>query len=172
MLDNPLLEVARGFGPRIVAQRKRIEAERRIPEELARDLAGAGFFRVSLPETYGGLDLTPMQAIEIFEELARSDASIAWCVWNGNTHWIVAQLSDDAARSLHRDPDVITANSTRPSGSAQIDADGSRVNGRWSLVSGCEVAAGMVLLCVVQEDGKPRLTVAGAPETRFGVAPA
>jgi indole-3-acetate monooxygenase len=41
------------------------------------------------------------------------------------------------------------------------------VNGRWSLVSGCELGTWMVLLCVVHEDGKPRLTQIGAPETRF-----
>jgi indole-3-acetate monooxygenase len=171
MPDNPLLDVARRFRPRILAQRNRIETDRRMPEELARELAGAGFFRISLPEAYGGLDLTPTHAIEIFEELARADASVAWCVWNGNTHWIIPQLSDKAALTLHRDRDVITANSTRASGSAQIDADGYRVNGRWSLVSGCELAAWMVLLCVVEEDGKPRLTAAGAPETRFVLVP-
>jgi alkylation response protein AidB-like acyl-CoA dehydrogenase len=171
MLDNPLLEVARGFGPRILAQRNRIEADRRIPENLARELASAGFFRLSIPETYGGLDVTPMQAIEILEELAQADASVAWCVWNGNSHWVVTQLSDGAARTLHHDPDVITANSTRASGSAQIGPDGYRVTGRWSLVSGCELAAWMVLLCVVYEQGKPRLTATGAPETRFVVVP-
>jgi alkylation response protein AidB-like acyl-CoA dehydrogenase len=172
MLNNPLLEVAREFRSRILAQRDCIEADRRIPEDLARDLAGAGFFRISIPETYGGLDLTPIEAIEILEELAQTDASVAWCVWNGNSHWVVTQLSDGAVRTIHHDPDVITANSTRASGSAQIGIDGYRVSGRWSLVSGCELAAWMILLCVVHEQGKPRLTAAGVPETRFVIVPA
>ena len=171
MLDHPLLEVAREFRPRILAQRSRIEADRRIPEQLARELASAGFFRISVPEIYGGLDLTPMQTIEILEELAQADASVAWCVWNGNSHWIVTQLSDNVARTVHRDPDVITANSTRASGSAQIGPGGYRVSGRWSLVSGCELAAWSVLLCVVHEQGKPRVNSAGLPETRFLVVP-
>jgi indole-3-acetate monooxygenase len=59
----PLLEVARSFWPRILAERDHIEATRRLPEDLARDLAQAGFFRIFLPETYGGLDLTPMGAM-------------------------------------------------------------------------------------------------------------
>jgi alkylation response protein AidB-like acyl-CoA dehydrogenase len=46
------------------------------------------------------------------------------------------------------------------------------VSGRWSLVSGCELAAWLVLLCVVHEDAKPRLTPAGAPESRFMLLPA
>src|SRR5947208_2963524 len=147
-----LLEAARAFRPRIIADRDRIEAARRIPEDLARDLARAGFFRLLLPEAYGGLDLTPMEAMEVFEELAQADASVAWCVWNGNTHWTAAQLTPEAARTIHADPNVVTANSTRASGQAQAVADGYRVSGRWSLVSGCELAAWMVLLCVVHED--------------------
>jgi alkylation response protein AidB-like acyl-CoA dehydrogenase len=166
-----LLEVARSFRPRILAERDRIEAARRLPEDLTRDLARAGFFRIYLPEAYGGLDLTPMEAMELFEDLARADASVAWCVWNGNTHWTAGQLSPDAARTMHADPDVITANSTRASGQAQIVDGGFRVSGRWSFVSGCELGTWMVLLCIVHEDGKPRLTPSGAPENRFMLLP-
>jgi alkylation response protein AidB-like acyl-CoA dehydrogenase len=166
-----LLEVARTFRSRILAERDHIEAARRIPEEIARDLAHAGFFRIYLPEVYGGLDLTPMEAIEVFEELAQADASVAWCVWNGNTHWTAAQLAPEAARTIHADPDVVTANSTRASGQAQIVDGGYRVSGRWSFVSGCELATWMVLLCLVREGEKPRLTPAGSPEIRFMLLP-
>jgi alkylation response protein AidB-like acyl-CoA dehydrogenase len=167
-----MMQAARAFRPRILAERDRIEASRRIPEDIARDLAHAGFFRIFLPAAYGGLDLTPVEGLEIFEELARADASVAWCVWNGNTHWTAAQLAPEAARTIHADPDTVTANSTRSSGQAQIVEGGYRVNGRWSLVSGCELGSWMVLLCVVHEDGKPRLTPAGSPETRFMLLPA
>ena len=167
-----LLEAARTFRSRILAERDHIEAARRIPEGLARDLAHAGFFRIHLPEVYGGLDLTPMQAMEVFEELAQADASVAWCVWNGNTHWTAAQLASEVARTIHADPDVVTANSTRASGRAQIVDGGYRVSGRWSFVSGCELATWMVLLCIVHEAGEPRISPAGAPENRFMLVPA
>src|SRR5947208_10534812 len=101
---SALLEVTRGLRPRITGERDRIEAARRIPDEMAQDLAGSGFFRIFLPEAYGGLDLAPLQAMAIFEELARADASVAWCLWNGNTHWTIAQLSPEAARTIHADP--------------------------------------------------------------------
>src|SRR5437660_3529877 len=147
-----MLEVARSLRPRILAERDLIEAARRLPQELGQDLARAGFFRLSLPATYGGLDLTPMQTLEILEELARADASVAWCVWNGNTHWTAAQLSPEAARAIYAEPDVITANSTRASGRAEVTDGGFRVSGRWSLVSGCELGTWMVLLCMLHED--------------------
>ena len=167
-----LLDAARGFRPRILAERERSETGRRLPEDLARELAGAGFFRMLLPEAYGGLDLTLMEALAVYEELARADASVAWCVWNGNTHWTTAQMAPEVVRRVHADPDVIIANSTRASGQAAIVEGGYQVSGRWSLVSGCELAAWMILLCVVYQDGRPRVTSSGARETRFMLFPA
>jgi indole-3-acetate monooxygenase len=55
---------------------------------------------------------------------------------------------------------------------AQVVDGEFRIDGRWSLVSGCELGSWMVLLCAVHEHGKPRLTPRGAPETRFMLLPA
>ena len=168
----PLLETARAFRPRILAERERIENCRRLPHDLAQELAAAGFFRIFVPEAYGGLDLEPMAGLEVYEELARADASVAWCVWNGNTHWTTARLAPEVAGAIHADLDVIIANSTRASGKAEVVDSGYRVTGRWALVSGCQLAAWMILLCTVHEDGKPRLSSVGAPENRFMLCPA
>src|SRR5262245_26785513 len=89
------LDAARSIRPSILAERDRTETARRPSDDLVRQLAHAGFFRIYLPEVYGGLDLTPMQAMAVFEELAQADASVAWCVWNGNTHWTASQLSPE-----------------------------------------------------------------------------
>jgi indole-3-acetate monooxygenase len=166
------MEAAKAFRPRILAERERIEAGRRLPEDLALALAHAGFFRIFLPAAYGGLDLTPMAATEVFEELARADASVAWCVWNGNTYWTTARWAKEIAQVIFADPDTILANSTRPTGRAVVVEGGYRVSGRWSLVSGCQFSAWLILMCMVHEDGKPRLTTSGAPEFRFMLCPA
>lgn len=167
-----LLEAARAFRPRILAERERIEAGRRLPEDLTRDLARAGLFRMFLPAAYGGLELTPVEAMDIYEELARADASVAWCVWNGNVNWTTARLSKEVAQTVFADPDMILANSTRPSGRAVVVDGGYRVSGRWSLVSGCQLSAWFILMCIVHDHGKPRLTSSGAPESRFMLFPA
>src|SRR4029453_16963356 len=168
---SPLVEAARAFRTRILAERERIEAGRRLPEDLTRELARAGFFRIFLPAVYGGLDLSPVEAMEVYEELARADASVAWCVWNGNVNWTTVQLSKEVARTIFADADVILANSTRPSGQAVVEEGGYRVSGRWSLVSGCQLSAWLILMCMVQKDGKPSLTPSGAPESRFMLCP-
>lgn len=166
-----LLESARELRPRILAQHEQIEAGRRLPEDLARELARAGFFRATLPAAYGGLDLGLPEALEVFEELARADASVAWCVWNGNVNWTTAQLPAETAQVVFSDPAVILANSTQPVGRASIVEGGYRLSGRWTLVSGCQLSAWLTLLSVVHEDGTPRRTSSGAPEMRFMLLP-
>lgn len=167
-----LMEAAKALRPRILADRQRIEAGRRLPEDLTRELARAGFFRIFLPAAYGGLDLTPMAATEVFEELARVDASVAWCVWNGNTYWTTVRWPREVGQAIFADPDTILANSTRPSGRAMVVERGYRVSGRWSLVSGCQLSAWFILMCIVHENGKPRLLPSGEPELRFMLCPA
>jgi len=165
------MEAATAFRPKILAQRERIETERRLPDDLVHDLAHAGFFRIFLPAPYGGLDLSPIAAAEVLEELAHADASVAWCVWNGNTYWTTVRWPKDVAQAIFANPDTILANSTRPSGRAVAVEGGYRVSGRWSLVSGCQFSAWFILLCVVHEHGAPRLT-ADTPEFKFMLCPA
>src|SRR5262249_53951734 len=154
-----------------LAERDRIEAGRRLPEGLARDLARAGFFRIFLPAAYGGLDLTPLEAIDVYEEVARADASGAWGVLDGDGHWTNARLPEEVGLEIFSDPTMILANSTRPTGRATVAEGGYRVNGRWSLVSGCQLSAWFILMCTVYEDSKPRLTSSRAPEYRFMLCP-
>ena len=92
-------------------------------------------------------------------------------MWNGNVNWTTAQLPQEVARTIFADADVILANSTRPSGQAVVEEGGYRVSGRWSLVSGCQLSAWLILMCMVQKDGKPSLTPSGAPESRFMLCP-
>lgn len=166
-----LLDAARELRPRILAQREEIEAGRRVPDDLAQHLAGAGFFRASLPAAYSGLDLAPSETMVVYEELARADASVAWCVWNANVNWTTACLATEAARAVFEDPVAMLANSTQPSGQAVIVEGGYRVSGRWSFVSGCQLSTWMILACVVHDDGAPRRTPSGAPEIRLMLLP-
>jgi alkylation response protein AidB-like acyl-CoA dehydrogenase len=135
-------------------------------------LARAGFFRLFLPAAYGGLDLSPVEAMQVYEELARADASVAWCVWNGNVNWTTARLAQEVAQEVFADADMILANSTRPTGRAEVIDGGYRVTGRWALVSGCQLSTWFILTCIVHQDGQPRRTSSGAPESRFMFCPA
>src|SRR5688500_1933852 len=135
--EHPVLASVRQFAPKVAARSEEIEAARRLPADLARELAEAGLFRMVIPEAYGGLELHPAVIIEAIETLSRADASTGWCVMIGAvTAMCSAWLPEPAARIIYSAPDVITGGVAAPLGRAEVVEGGYRVTGRWSWVSG------------------------------------
>src|SRR5690242_7719941 len=104
MLSNEaasLVAAARGLAPQIRAAADAIERERCLPPWLVQALAEAGFFRMVLPRALGGLEVDILTMPRVVEELARADASVAWCVMTG------AQSASLAAHLLQEGADEI-----------------------------------------------------------------
>jgi alkylation response protein AidB-like acyl-CoA dehydrogenase len=79
---------------------------------------------------------------------------------------------DDAARArIFGDSSRLFAGSTRPTGQAVTAQGGFRLSGRWSLVSGCELADYLHLISLVHEDGAPRMVAPGQPDLRVLFVP-
>src|ERR1700730_2932833 len=70
-----ILENVRALEPRIRQSAETIEAERRLPADLARDLMEAQVFRMGTSRAYGGPELDPMSQVRVVEELARIEGS-------------------------------------------------------------------------------------------------
>ena len=71
----------------------------------------AGMFRLMLPRSLGGVELELPTYVTVVEELARADASVAWCVGqaNGLCNYI-AYADPAAARSVFAGGRTILAN--------------------------------------------------------------
>ena len=80
-----LVAAARKLAPEIRSRTTEIEEARRIPADLSARLAEAGFYRAFVPELLGGEEMHPGLANAGIEELARSDASVAWVAFIGMT---------------------------------------------------------------------------------------
>ena len=70
-----ILENVRALEPRIRQSAETIEADRRLPADLARDLMEAQVFRMGTSHAYGGPELDPMSQVRVVEELARIEGS-------------------------------------------------------------------------------------------------
>ena len=133
------LALVRALKPEIQARAREIEQARRLPADLARRMAGSGLFRLYLPRSVGGAESSPLVVMRLVTELAEADASVAWCFNVGvNTGLIAAWLPKHRAEEIFAPPDVITASSFAPTGTAVLDGDHYVVNGRWSWASGAE----------------------------------
>src|SRR5215475_7984802 len=115
---------------------------------------------------------TPDQWLHVLETLAGAEASVAWILWNNTLPCFWARFLDDAGRErIFGDARRLFAGSARPTGQAVPTAGGFRLSGRWSLVSGCELADYVYLMSLVHEGGVPRMIAPGQPDLRVLLVP-
>lgn len=158
--------------PAIRAAGDRIEAERRLPDDVVAALHAAGVFRMAMPEAYGGPELDPMTQARVMEELSAADGSVGWCAMIGVTAgYMAARVPPAAAERLFASEHALLAGQVAPLGRAEVAPGGYRVSGRWRFGSASQHATVMMGGALVTEDGKPRRTAAGDPEMRVMLFP-
>ena len=144
------------------------EASRNVAPPIVDDLRGGRLCRLAVAAELAGLETPVDAALDVYETLAYADASVSWIAWNNSLPCFLSRYLSAATREeVFADPRWLYACSTRPTGRAAVAADGYRVSGRWGIVSGCELAEWILLLCVVEENGSPRMVAPGTPELRF-----
>ncbi len=132
-----LLEAARSIAPQIRAAADEIEAARQLPDHVVGLLKSVGAFRLIQPRWLGGHDADPVTQIMFIEEIARADASAAWCVMIGcDGGFVSRELDPDVARSMYADIEVATCGAAFPPGTATRVEGGYVANGRWPYLSG------------------------------------
>jgi len=167
-LNSQPTEAARDLVPLIRELRDETEQHRRLAAPIVTQLIDRQLCRMALTEEQKGLAMAPPEMLDVYEILAGAEASVPWIAWNNSLVCYFSRfLGEGVRRALFADPSWLYAQSTRPSGTATVLDDGYCVRGRWALVSGCELAEWLLLLCQVEEDGRPRVDEFGQPETRF-----
>src|SRR5689334_14726497 len=154
----------REVAPDLAAASAEIDAERRLPEPIIDALTERGLLRMLLPRSLGGAELLPHEYVPVIEELAKIDASAAWCLnQNSGCSMTAAYLSAEAAREIFGGPRGILAWGPGP-GEARAEPGGYRVNASWSFASGSHHAAWLGChVPVAEADGRPRLRDDGTP---------
>src|SRR3954447_18816295 len=100
----------REIAPSLAAAAAEIDAERRLPESLIDALIERGLLRMLLPRSLGGAELLPAQYVPVIEELARTNASAAWCVnQNSGCSMTAVHLKSEIAREIFGGPRGILA---------------------------------------------------------------
>lgn len=162
-----VLDAVRALAPQITARAPEIEAARRLPRDLIRDLTAAGCFRMLVPRSHRGEGFDLPSAMSVIEELSRADASVAWTTMNLAGGWINLGAIPRATFDMlyAKGPDVIIGGVFAPSGTAVPVKGGYRVSGRWAFASGCQDCQWLFGNCMEEHDGGPRLrTVLFSPD--------
>jgi alkylation response protein AidB-like acyl-CoA dehydrogenase len=156
----------------IVAARAETETERKLPEPIVDALVASELFRLSLPSDLDAPELDPLVALDIYEELAAAEASVAWLVWNSALPCLFSRfLAPSVRREIFGDRRWKYASSTRPTGRGVLRDGVYSLSGRWSLVSGCMHADWIGLMYFVEENGEVQMLGPNAPHMRMAFVP-
>src|SRR5438105_3524794 len=135
-----LIERTRAIAPLIAGQADEVERTRRLTPAVVDALIENGFYRALLPQSLGGAEAAPEIFMQMLEEIAKADASTAWCLGQcGVCAMIAASLDPEAAREIFAKPhDILAWGAINHE--AHVVPGGYRVTGRWDFASGSRQA--------------------------------
>ena len=170
--DIDFLRRARELAPELAAAAAEIECRRELPEPIVAALVERDFFRLLLPRSLGGAELLPASFVPVIEEIAKADASTAWCLNQASgCSMTAAYLEPAAACEIFGGARGILAWGPGPGTARAVDG-GYRVTASWSFASGSHNATWLGChVPVVEADGTPRLNPSGIPVVRTMLFP-
>jgi indole-3-acetate monooxygenase len=157
---------ARALAPVIAAAAPRIEAGRELPPDLVDALHEARLWRMLLPRAYGGDEVSPVDYVQAIEEIAKADASTAWCIGQTSVCSTVSRnMKPEVAEEIFKkNPRGVLAWGPTNSAKAIAEKGGYRVNGVWPFASGSKHATWLAAHCfIVEPDGQQRRDADGKP---------
>ena len=136
-----------------------LDAERRLPPELAAAMADGGLFRLLVPRSLGGAEMDFPEYLRVVETFARADGSVAWCVNQNNVFATDAvRMPVETAKEVWAAPRAVISNGPPAPSTRAVAVDGGyRVTGRWNFSSGIRHAnwvAALSPLAPPGEDGR------------------
>jgi alkylation response protein AidB-like acyl-CoA dehydrogenase len=162
-----LVERARSLAPLIAREADEIERTRRLTQPVVAALIDKGLYRALLPKSLGGEEAPIAAFMQMLEEIAKADASTAWCLGQCSVCATVSAYMDaDPAREIFGRPDGILAWGSI-GGEVQAVPGGYRATGRWEFASGVRQASWIgAHVFILEADGSRRRAANGAPAVR------
>jgi len=166
--DADYLRRAQALGPELEVAAEEIERRRELPDPIVEALIERGLFGLLLPRAFGGAELRPAAYVAVIEEIAKHDASTAWCLGQAcGCTMTAAYLDPDVAREIFGGKQGIVA--WGPPGPAEARAvpGGYRLTGNWNFASGSHHATWLgAHVAILAPDGTPQRRPDGGPVVR------
>ena len=114
---HDLLEAVDRIRPLIEEHADSAEANRQLSGVVYDAMYQAGLFAMLAPKAHGGLELHPVEAMRVWEAVARIDSAAAWnLVMNQAISAYAAWLPAEGAREVFRHGPATTAGAFNPPG--------------------------------------------------------
>ena len=150
---------AKAIQPELRRHKDRIESEQRFPPELVAQLRDAGFYRMVVPKSLGGLAVDPITYTRVVENLSEGLGSVGWNLANNTiVQLVMLGLPDAGIDEIYGGgKGTIGAGTAVQGGGTAVQVPGGyRVTGHWSFGSGSPEAEWMLGSFQILDDGVPR----------------
>jgi len=132
-----------------------------------------GWLRMLAPRALGGAEMALPEVVRLEEAIAGVDGSMGWTVTLcAGAGWFAGFLPPQLARAVLATPRVCLAGSGAPTGFADAEGEGYRIDGHWDYASGAPMATHFTFNAVLREHGQPLRDAAGNPRIKAFVVPA
>jgi indole-3-acetate monooxygenase len=156
---QPVVQAAAELQPVLRDYHDEIEREQRIPPALFARLREAGFYKMVIPRSLGGLQIDTLTFLRAVEKLAEGAGSVGWNLANGGVGQLVTLgLPDEGVEEIYgKRADTVIAGTAVPGGGQATPVKGGyRVTGRWQFGTGSQEASWMLgSFQVIGDDGQP-----------------
>jgi alkylation response protein AidB-like acyl-CoA dehydrogenase len=152
------------MAPIIREHARDMEHNRRIARPVLDALFAAGFQGLFAPRSLGGLEVDPLTAFLVVEEVARADSAAAWSLQSGNVNaWWASRLPQQAIDEIYHGNanSVLVGAAFHPPQQAIEVEGGYRVTGRAPLASMIQDTRWMIFSAFIMDGGQPRMTPFG-----------
>jgi indole-3-acetate monooxygenase len=168
-----LAEKARALAPLITTDADEIERTRRLTPAVTAALIDNGLYRALLPKRFGGSEATLEAFLQMQEEVAKADASTAWCLGQCSVcAMTAAYLEPEATNEIFNvAPGILAWGAIAHE--VKAVPGGYIAHGRWDFASGSRQASWLgAHVRVVEQDGTQRKKADGSAEIRTILFPA
>lgn len=163
---NPL-EKAESLGVLIGQQTEEEEKNGRLLPSTINSLREAGYYRLFLPKSLGGVEADPLTAANIVEIISMHNVAAGWSMMVANTaHWWCCRLPEKGVKQIYQNgPDTFLAGAFHPPMKAIPVDEGYIISGRTPLTSNVHEAEWIAVTAMVFENGMMKINH-GVPEVR------
>ena len=161
---DELFERARKVAPIVREHAEGMEKQRRVAKPVFEALTTAGFQGLLAPRSLGGLEVDPLTAFRVVEEIARTDSAAAWALQSGNVNaWWAARFPEDGIEEIYRgDVNSVMVGAAFHPPQQAIEVDGGfRLTGRVPLASMISDTRWMLFSAFIMDGNQPRMTAFG-----------
>jgi len=158
-----IVRAAEDFVPVLRALAVKTDEDRRITDDIYRQMEDAGFFHILKPKKYGGLELSEEVHAKVTMTLAQGCASTAWVfsILDADNSLFLCFSEEVQDEVWGTDSYATLAGYTGFNPKAKVEAveGGYRVSGSWAFCSGSDFSSWLVFVVPIGDAGEPHVII-------------